>query len=559
MITDGEGKNSAGGGLPPVPSPVPPSPNTEQSSQPHPKEDVRPAVALPPGVPEDEQSHDLDAKSLMDAFLKVEIICGLYRPEPREHVVELSVKAAQHADILILDWYLVDSNSQTAKEIVRRILKGDLNENGRLRLIAIYTAVPDLSLMASELLSFIEDEAALKDRFKLPPNGHTLISTDTRVSFINKPNVPGTVGIEIVSEKELPSRLLEEFASITEGVLATFAVNAIADIRRAAHHIVAIFRKELDGAYVAHRCSIPHPEDAKEFATEIIASEIRNIIAMNAVADRCMSTEVLAAWIDHISGSGQVFSDHLEATAPPELVKKFIREGAVAVDGSNEEQRSLKFPNQPPSKKKAIQAKTMVHIFYESLDEARKRSLEFARMDTFKREALGTTQFPSDWRPVLTLGTVLKVVRPEAKDQDSVHAEIQSDYLVCVQPGCDSLRLKNPTAFPFQTATRNPKEFNMVVKDDDTEGVELLVSYKPCDAVMLTFKPAQSFESVRAARDEEGRFFFKDERGRIFLWLGDVKDLKAQRDASLLAANVHSVALDEFEWLRLAAKGEFKS
>jgi hypothetical protein len=499
----------------------------------------------------------------MDAFLKVDVICGLYKPEPREQMVELSVKAAQHADIVILDWYLLDSNSQTAKEIVRRILKSDLDENGRLRLIAVYTAVQDLSSMATELLSIIKDEEGLRDRFELAPNGHALISPETRVSFINKTNVLGTTDIEVVSERDLPDRLIEEFAFITEGVLATFAVNSIAAVRRAAHHIVAVFRKELDGAYVAHRCSITHPEDAKEFATEMVASEIRNVITMNEVADRCMSAEVLTSWIDHISGTGRVFTDHLDATAPPELVKRFIREGAAAVADSNEEQRRLEIPDQPPSKKKAIQAKTMVHIFYESLDQAWKRSLEFARMDTFKREAFGRTRFPKGWRPVLTLGAVLKLhaqrVRPEPKDLHDLYADLPSDYLVCVQPGCDSLRLENSTSFPFQSATRNPTRFNLVVKDEATEGVELLVSYKPRDAVMLSFKPDQSFGTVRAALDEEGRFLFEDERGRIFLWLGDIKDLKAQRDASLLAANVHSVAIDEFEWLRLAAKGEIKS
>lgn len=54
---------------------------------------------------------------------------------------------------------------------------------------------------------------------------------------------------DIVPEKELPERLIKEFAIITEGVLSTFAVQSIAVVRRAAHHIVAVFRKELDGTH----------------------------------------------------------------------------------------------------------------------------------------------------------------------------------------------------------------------------------------------------------------------------------------------------------------------
>lgn len=37
--------------------------------------------------------------------------------------------------------------------------------------------------------------------------------------------------------------------------------------------------------------------------------------------------------------------------------------------------------------------------------------------------------------------------------------------------------------------------------------------------------------------------------------VGDIKDLKVQRDVSALAARVHSVGIDDFEWLRRATIG----
>jgi hypothetical protein len=43
-----------------------------------------------------------------------------------------------------------------------------------------------------------------------------------------------------------------------------------------------------------------------------------------------------------------------------------------------------------------------------------------------------------------------------------------------------------------------------------------------------------------------------------YLWLADIKDLKAQRDASELAAQLHRVGIDELEWLRRAASGKVK-
>jgi len=42
------------------------------------------------------------------------------------------------------------------------------------------------------------------------------------------------------------------------------------------------------------------------------------------------------------------------------------------------------------------------------------------------------------------------------------------------------------------------------------------------------------------------------------VWLGDLKDLKAQKDASEVAASVHRVGIDDLEWLRLASEGKIK-
>jgi hypothetical protein len=42
--------------------------------------------------------------------------------------------------------------------------------------------------------------------------------------------------------------------------------------------------------------------------------------------------------------------------------------------------------------------------------------------------------------------------------------------------------------------------------------------------------------------------------GRRFLWLGDIKDMKAQRDASELAKHIHTPGVDDYEWLRMASQ-----
>ncbi len=536
----------------PVPAPVPERPHGD---------DAETAIAT---------SHYLNAKQLTDAFLAQSVICGLYKPEPGENMVLLSSNAAMHADLVIIDWFLEGRSSATAKEIIRNILKADRAENGRLRLLAVYTMEPGLASIAGELFDAIEQDPALKGRLALAENSQTLASSDTRICFFNKPNTIDTKNAEIVAEGDLPERLLREFAALTEGVMATFAVSSIAAIRRTAHHLVASFRKELDGAYVAHRSALPDPEDAKEFATDLIAAELRNVISVNEVAESTMNVEILEHWIDHlVNEKSHVFTDHVEAEAPADLVKEFVRSGENAVTNSADKQRRLDAKGQL-AKKKAITCESLGAIFYADIRDGWNQCCNFARMSTFKREAFGRMKFPEDWRPTLTLGTVLKIIRSPDEPVDPDFSSI-GDYLLCVQPRCDSVRLSSDTAFPFQTAFAATSGFHLVLNDGTDPRTLIHVNTKPRDAVMIRFSPDAKSQSVRAVPmpdmegpaaldplNQQNRFVFADIRGRKYLWLADIKDLKAQRDASELAAQLHRVGIDELEWLRRAASGKVR-
>ena len=483
------------------------------------------------------QPHDLRAKDLTDAFNKFAVICGVYRPGAGENLADVFTAAAQHADIVIIDWYLEPHTSQQAKEIIRRILKNDVKEHGRLRLIAVFTSQPGVSTLAGELLKAVEQEDSLKGRFQVDEASHTINSADTRICFLNKADVTETADVDIVQERDLPERLLQEFTSLTEGVLATYAVNSIAAVRRATHNILSVFSRSLDGAYVSHRCSLLHPDDAKEFARELISSEIANVIGMAEQADQCVSSDVIEMWVDHIAAGGRRFSNGQTQLAT-DSVKAVVRSGLSEIS------------------KVSTKAKKLTELFYNSPDEARRHNMDFSRLSTFKTEAKGRSRFPKEWAPVLSLGSVLRIprVRPITKEIHEVYGAIDADYLVCVQPRCDSVRLTLPTAFPFQLARFSDKLFNLIVEEEGACSRELLVSYKPRDTVMVTFLPDVNRETVFAQRDEHNNFIFSDRDGRRFIWVGDIKDLKAQRDASEVAYSVHRVGVDDFEWLRLMGK-----
>ena len=261
----------------------------------------------------------------------------------------------------------------------------------------------------------------------------------------------------------------------------------------------------------------------------------------------CIDESVLNAWVDQKSANGFSVSANLQA--PIDVVKKLVLNGKKAI---GEAKGKLVNDKGVVVSKSSVLPENVGAIFYSSPEAAWENHLEFARITSFKREAFGSTQLPRGFKPTLTLGSVLKILRPENDAEVAAYAGLTADYYVCMQPRCDSVRLERVTGFPFQTAEASTSVFNLVVKERGaTAGTPLLVSGKLSQVSIFKFVPDSKALLVQGV-ESDGDYIFTDNEGRKFVWLGDVRDLKAQHDASALAASVHRVGLDEHEWLRLA-------
>lgn len=487
----------------------------------------------------------LNAKALTDAFLAKEIICGVHRPEGETTSVPLAVKAATRADIVIVDWLLQSKSSAKAKEIVKQILLADAAEHGRARLVAIYTSEPGRADVAKELFGVLTGEAALKDRLKLSDDGLTICGVDTRITILNKSGTPQAQDVLAVSEADLPDQLVDEFVKLTDGLLSNFAVSSVAAIRRGAHHVLALFANDLDGVYVAHRCSIKNPDEAEDLALELIGSELIALIENGRIPETTLGPDVIDAWLEREGTSRDFATD--KARLPADLMKELIRKGqARLADKTGQMQLGR---DQPP--KDTINANTIMSVFYDDDDAARVAARRFCRLSNFKREA-GRLRPSDDFRPMLTLGALLKVRMDLAAGTD-----VGCDYLLCMQPICDAVRLEGTTPFPFQTAIYDEKRFNLIVNEAGSDGY-LNLGLKPKNTIMLRFDPTAGGDTVLAERNEVGHFLFTDTDGRVFQWMGDMASMKAQGFASDIAANQHRVGVDDLEWLRLGAKGSIK-
>lgn len=495
-------------------------------------------------APLDESAPDgevgLNAKVLSEAFLAKNMICGLYRPTAGDNMVASTTGAARQADIVVVDWHLEEGSSRAAKDIILSLLKADAEENGRLRLVAVYTSQPGRTEMAADLLKEIEGVPALEGRLRA--EGPALIGNDTRIVFINKRGSPPSADLDEVLEADLPGRLMEEFAKLSDGLLATFAISAVAAIRRGAHHVLALYTKDLDGAYVAHRSALPDPDDAISFAADLISSELKNLIELDDTAARNLKADVVDAWLAGLTDRGHAFRTD-NAEVPAAEVKKFIAGGAAAVKASEGVHHVHGNAANKAAKANRVTPGALPRIFYSDAASAKHATRLLARLATFQRERIGRARLPDHWRPTLTLGSVVQ----------AFPAGDAPELLLCMQPRCDSVRLKKAFAFPFQTIDSAGTNFNIALRDVAGEAREAWVNLKPRDSKMLTFTPDAVTRTVRAA-PEDGVLVFTDDAGNKYAWLGDVKEMKAQKWAGDLGGRVLGVGLDDFEWLRTASE-----
>jgi hypothetical protein len=99
-------------------------------------------------------AHSLDAKTLIDQFARVGIICGVFRPGADEidsFPVTFS-DVIERADVVILDWVLHEyKNGEKALEIIRGLQKTTRKEKGRARLILIYSGESDLRKIVADI------------------------------------------------------------------------------------------------------------------------------------------------------------------------------------------------------------------------------------------------------------------------------------------------------------------------------------------------------------------------------------------------------------------------
>ena len=506
-----------------------------------------------PLVDPDPVKHGLDGRGLTRRFAAMGISCTVYVPEPGESCLGgvdspadwTSGLLARRADIVVVDWLLDGRTSNQARNFIKHILEDDRKQGGRLRLLAVYTGADDLKAHRRDLQADLQATGISLQE----DNTETVVALSgpqLRVVFLHKDHEALPEPDYVVSEGDLPLRLIKEFARLTEGIMPCVALAAISAVRDGTHNILAKFNRTLDPALAAHRSILETPSDSEGYAFGLVFEELHMRLDGARLDSFRPNAAVFEQWVDHLAAQNQQFNlpGSPGKLVAPDQVKLLL------VEGTSQHERVGKKDDGSTIVGRRKVWEHLTALFSTSPAEAELANLTFARMALLRREAFGVPDLPNGWLPTLTLGAVIALLPPTSEDNGASAPR----YYLCLQPICDAVRLQKARPFPLLPLDiQNASEaFSLVVRVTGGKDLRLRPKTSPYEIRMVDFAPTAGMDSVRGERDAGGlRFHAVD--GSSFEWLGEMRPSAAQRVAQQLSSQFGRVGLDEFEWLRKSA------
>ena len=474
------------------------------------------------------RGNSLDAEALITSFAASGICCAVLTPWDGSDGGDATVNASRRADIVILDWQLGD-HGERATRIIRQIAEEDRNSGGRLRLIAIYTATQDLHTICDALSAALSGGVHAFTRRQRTARMPSLDADHARILFIRKGRTSDVS--DTVAEADLPDLLVAEFADIRTGLLANAAFGAIAAIRDDTHRLLARFHSGLDGPFISHRILLETPDDAEQYAIELLSSELNVLLHDREVGTRFAGRDAIRALLSGFTEAEGALrltkkkdSDEDPRTLSVDEVMQLIDRGPDGLTNA---------AGQPAGSNQKEQLHHRVPLLLaENLEAGRAAHSEFARLSSRARE---WALVPAGYRPKLDLGSVVR---------------LNGCYLLCIQPRCDAVRLDCPTPFLFAPLQESDSSFDLVVKEEDASDIFLKLDASVSKLRLYTFQPDPAKLIVLASADRS----FADLDGRSFAWICDLRDPIVRRFVERIAAGLSRIALDEFEWQRRHAK-----
>ena len=493
-------------------------------------------------------AESLDAEELVRGFAKLGLMCAPLVPDTdgtggEDSFVTEVCEAAERADILVLDWWMSGnrnwSKPQLAEKVIRSIITRDQAAGGRLRLVAIYTGESNTTRILDKLKNLMRQRYRGFDLLPAEVTGKPNVDWLSKGPFrlVVIPKNPGApVGFP-VTESGLADRLVQEYSELTRGLLRNVAFCGLAALRERAHQLLATFEDDIDPAFLIHRALLPNPQDAESHVIEILGSEMQAILEEQGAGIEAGS-EAIDGWLRHYGPDKFLKVDGLSTWGQSKVAAwSRVLTGGVSHKGR-------------PTGVSGKDVDNLVEVLRSEGTHAlvpRKANLndndyrEMARQANFRFASLMKMRnVHTGDRPHLTLGTIL------FRRRDGI-------YFICVQPKCDSVRLKDSTPFPLLSLSRvnENDKFDLILKDEeDGNNWICLVAQTKSKALELPRFTPEATSGMVVATPKAGRVSIRDDKNVEYRWVAAMKDEHALKIVSELSSNLARPGPNDSEWLR---------
>ncbi|MDT7030887.1 response regulator receiver domain [Enterobacter hormaechei] len=508
--------------------------------------------------------HEFDAQEVTKHFSKKGKICAVYKPIV-EGDLDCLTSIAKKSDVTILDWQIVlnqdsttnndaqDDESDAEEDDVRGVytkriitsLLSDIDNANCVKLILIYTGEVDLNSIALEI------ERALVEKniqgFEIKDSDPcSVVSNNCKIMVLSKSN--GSTGRQhlpalaarIKRYDELPDFISSQFTEMTSGLLSNFAMESLSEIRRNFHHILTLFSKDLDAAYLAHQSLLPNALDANELLVQLLSDTFSSIIRYKNL-NHFLDEGVVKLWLSKNIEEGEQSLyqkdgsiDNVRYIRNPDVLLSLLKSHP---DVSKKYCDAILSPDGNAISKAKIELlmKKFAATLFTDINKIDAINKQFAKLCYHR-----STIFSPGHLPFLSLGTVVK----STSDGGA--------YYICIQQRCDSVRIKDDESRRFLFISLEQVSdggFNFLTPD----GVKLKINKSTYSLRTVKFCGNQGVARAKISDNKkyfEPTYYSLPKHPERFEFIVELKELYAQQIVEEYSSSLSRVGLDEPEWVR---------
>lgn len=484
---------------------------------------------------DDTTNNAFSASDVSNIFARESKICAVYAPKSISDIEQYNT-ILKKADVVILDWYInigkdekqqldpeADAETEDPRgEFTLRLISDLLSQTGMLKLIIVYTGETNLSEITNSIY-----KKAKELKLSFEQEDCNITSTNARVLVRAKSDNSGNqfahlpeLKDKVVSYKDLPNLIINEFTDMTNGLLSNFALSSISTIRNNTSRMLSVFSPKLDPAYLGHKILLEHPSESKHLLIKIFGETISELIE-NANID---TNDWVHKWIDSYIKDTIIKIEGVSIKRSKDLLKNILYSDRLQLKEKYKDATGGDMP-------KKIQSDT-AKLFTDGNTDTTESNVEFAKLTHHKNIIK-----PIIGAPVLTLGTVIYDIS-------------NTLYYICIQQRCDSVRINEVRRFLFLPLGEKGKLFPLIINNE----LPLYPANSSYEIKTIKFNPNNSETTIQASKQEDGKYIFKSTYGESYQWVIDLKEMHAQRIVNNYCAALSRVGLNESEWLRLKDK-----